>query len=79
MPEQINPWVPGGLYTLGTDGLGRSETRKHLRRHFEVDAEHIVVASLRQLSRQCKCEIAAVAKAIQDLGIDPDKVDPMKA
>jgi pyruvate dehydrogenase E1 component len=79
VPEQIDPWVPGGLYTLGTDGLGRSETRKHLRRHFEVDAEHIVVASLRQLVRQGKCDANTVAQAIKDLGIDPDKIDPMKA
>ena len=37
--DQITPWVPGGLLTLGTDGFGRSDTRENLRRFFEVDAE----------------------------------------
>lgn len=72
-PEQIDPWVPGGLYALGTDGMGRSESREALRRHFEVDAESIVVASLFQLSKRGKIDAKAVAKAIEDLGIDPEK------
>src|SRR5207245_2323848 len=46
VPDQIAPWVPGGLTTLGTDGYGRSDTRRNLRRFFEVDAEMIVVATL---------------------------------
>src|SRR5262249_42115445 len=71
--EQISPWVPGGLYALGTDGLGRSDLRENLRRHFEVDAENIVVAALRQLSLQGKCDKACVARAIKDLGIDAEK------
>jgi len=46
--------VPGGLFPLGTDGFGRSETRAALRRHFEVDAECITVAALLQLAqRRC--------------------------
>ena len=44
--EQIRPWVPGGIRPLGTDGFGRSETRAALRRHFEVDAENTVYATL---------------------------------
>src|SRR5204863_3503481 len=39
VPEQIAPWVPGGLTTLGTDGFGRSDTGDRLRRVFDVDAE----------------------------------------
>src|SRR5690606_37041939 len=42
VPDQIAPWVPGGLFTLGTDGFGRSDTRARLRRFFEVDAESTV-------------------------------------
>ncbi|MBL9122519.1 MAG: pyruvate dehydrogenase (acetyl-transferring), homodimeric type [Planctomycetaceae bacterium] len=79
VPEAIDRWVPGGLFALGTDGFGRSETREALRRHFEVDAESIVVASLYQLSREGKCEPAKVAQAIKDLGIDPEKIDPAGA
>src|SRR5439155_855825 len=46
VPDQIAPWVPGGLTALGTDGYGRSDTREQLRRFFEVDAECTVVATL---------------------------------
>jgi len=77
--EQISPWIPGGLYALGTDGLGRSDLRPRLRRHFEVDAENIVLASLRQLARQQKFDLAAVGKAVKQLGIDPEKIDPVTA
>ena len=79
LPEQIDPWVPGGLFALGTDGMGRSETREALRRHFEVDAECIVVASLYQLQQRGEIEPQAVADAIQSLGIDPNKVNPLYA
>ncbi len=48
--EQLTPWIPGDYYVLGTDGMGRSETRKTLRRHFEVDAESITIATLSRLS-----------------------------
>jgi pyruvate dehydrogenase E1 component len=77
--EQISPWVPGGLTALGTDGLGRSETREHLRRHFEVDAECIALAALRQLADRNQFDKRQLPQAIKDLGIDPNKIDPMIA
>ena len=72
--DQIAPWIPGGLFTLGTDGFGRSETRQNLRRFFEVDAECTVVATLYQLSRRGEVKPELVAKAIKDLGVNPEKV-----
>ena len=64
---------------LGTDGFGRSETRGPLRRHFEVDAECIAVAALYRLSQEGAVDRKAVAQAIKDLGINPEKADPFFA
>jgi len=74
--EQVRPYLPGPMVALGTDGMGRSETREALRRHFEVDAESIVIATLYQLAREGKIEKTEVAKAIADLNYDPEKPDP---
>jgi len=60
-------------------GMGRSATRPDLRRHFEVDAECIVVATLYQLSQEGKVDAKEVAKAIKDLGVDPEKINPLYA
>jgi pyruvate dehydrogenase E1 component len=79
LAEQIRPWIPGEMHVLGTDGFGRSEIRAPLRRHFEVDAETIVVATLYELSKQGKVEKAEVARAIKQLGIHPDKPNPATA
>ncbi len=76
VPDQIAPWVPGGLTTLGTDGFGRSDTRLALRRFFEIDAEMIVVATLDTLAKKGEVEKAVVAKSIKDLGIDSEKSYP---
>jgi pyruvate dehydrogenase E1 component len=76
IPDQIAPWVPGGLATLGTDGFGRSETRENLRRFFEVDAECTVIAVLYSLALKGGVDRQVVAQAIKDLGIDPEKVYP---
>ncbi len=75
--DQIAPWVPGGLMTLGTDGFGRSETRENLRRFFEIDAPSIVIATLYQLSRKGQVDVKVVEKAIKDLGVNPEKVHPI--
>ncbi len=75
--DQIAPWVPGGLMSLGTDGFGRSDTRKQLRRFFEIDAESIVIATLYQLSQKGLVTRKVVEKAIKDLGVDPEKAFPL--
>jgi pyruvate dehydrogenase E1 component len=77
VPDQIAPWVPGGLTTLGTDGFGRSDTRERLRRFFEVDASSVVVATLYALSKTGAVSRETVAKAIKDLGVDPEKPHPV--
>ncbi|HTN75250.1 MAG TPA: pyruvate dehydrogenase (acetyl-transferring), homodimeric type, partial [Pirellulaceae bacterium] len=76
LPEQLDRWVPGDLYVLGTDGMGRSESREALRRHFEVDAECVVIATLYRLARQGLIATSEVAQAIKDLGVNPEKIDP---
>ena len=76
VPDQIAPWVPGRLTTLGTDGFGRSDTRERLRRFFEVDAESTVVATLHALAQKGTIDRSIVAKAIKDLGLDPAKAHP---
>ncbi len=74
--EQLTQWIPGDYYVLGTDGMGRSETRTALRRHFEVDAESITIATLYRLSKQGVFQPQDVAQAIQDLGYNPEKTNP---
>jgi pyruvate dehydrogenase E1 component len=79
LPDQLGPWLKGRLLSLGTDGMGRSESRENLRRHFEVDAESIVVATLYKLMLEGKYDGAAVAQAIKDLGISPEKKSALYA
>lgn len=63
--DQISPWVLQNFASLGTDGFGLSDTRGALRRHFKVDAESIVVATLSQLANQGKISPKVVMKAIE--------------
>jgi pyruvate dehydrogenase E1 component len=77
VPDQIARWLPGRLFSLGTDGFGRSDTRATLRRFFEIDAECVVVATLYQLALHGTVERSVVQQAIQDLGIDADKANPL--
>lgn len=79
LAEQVQPWIPGDYYVLGTDGMGRSETRPALRRHFEVDAQFVVLAALYRLALQGKVDRSVVTKAITELGIDPEKANPLFA
>jgi pyruvate dehydrogenase E1 component len=76
VPDQIAPWIPGGLTTLGTDGFGRSDTRPRLRRFFEVDAELIVIATLFALYQKGSLAGETVEAAIKRLGVDPEKQFP---
>jgi pyruvate dehydrogenase E1 component len=76
VPDQIAPWVPGGLTTLGTDGFGRSDTRDRLRRFFEIDTPFIVLGTLSALAKQGAVDKKVLAQAIKDLGIDPEKAHP---
>jgi len=63
---------------LGTDGFGMSDTREALRRHFEVDAESIVIGALDGLRQDGKLSGADMARAVKDLGVDRGKIEPMK-
>jgi pyruvate dehydrogenase E1 component len=79
VPEMIARWVPGGLFPLGTDGFGRSDTRAALRRHFEVDAECVAVAALYQLAKRGAVKPEALREAMKRYEINPEKVSPMRA
>jgi pyruvate dehydrogenase E1 component len=68
--DQIAPWVPGQFSSLGTDGFGLSDTRGALRRHFKVDAESIVVATLQQLAKQGDVKAKTVQEAIDKYKIN---------
>ena len=79
LPDGIHKWVPNGLTSLGTDGFGRSESRESLRDFFEVDARHITLATLCALARRGRMSAAIAQKAMRELDISPDKVNPMTA
>jgi pyruvate dehydrogenase E1 component len=76
LPEALAKWIPGSLVSLGTDGFGRSENRVALRDFFEVDAKHIVLATLGALAREKKIGLDLVKQAVRDLGIDAEKLNP---
>jgi len=77
LPDSVSKWFPGKLYSLGTDGFGRSEGRAELRDFFEVDAKHIVLATLYALANEGSIKMDIVEKAIKDLKINPSKPNPM--
>jgi pyruvate dehydrogenase E1 component len=76
LPDGIREWVPGRFEVLGTDGFGRSDFRRHLRRFFEVDRHHVVVAALRALADEGEIEASVVEDAIRTYEIDPNASDP---
>jgi len=77
LPDSISRWIPGPFFSLGTDGFGRSDGRRHLRDFFEVDERYITLATLNLLTREGTVTPAAVKKAIKKMDIDPDKMNPM--
>jgi len=79
VPDMVGRWIGRPFHPLGTDGFGRSDTREALRRHFEVDAEHIVVATLAALAREGQVPAGVVARAIQEYGIEPEATEPRLA
>ncbi len=76
LPESISRWAPRAIVALGTDGFGRSENRASLRDFFEVDAKHIVLATLHELAKDGLLKIDVVKQAVKELGIDPEKPNP---
>jgi len=76
LPDAISRWFPRPLVSLGTDGFGRSESRAALRDFFEVDARHITLAALHALQQEERIKPEIVQRAIQELGINPEKLDP---
>ncbi len=77
--EQLRKWVPGRYEVLGTDGFGRSDTRAQLRKHFEVNSYHVVVAALKALADEGQLPAAKVTEAIAKYGIDAEKTNPLFA
>jgi pyruvate dehydrogenase E1 component len=75
VPDQIAAWVPSDWVSLGTDGYGRSDTRPALRRHFRVDAESVVVATLRELARRGEVKPETVEQAMRGYGLDSAGLD----
>jgi pyruvate dehydrogenase E1 component len=79
VPEQVARWIPQGLVPLGTDGYGRSDTREALRRFFEIDAESVALAALVELGKRGEVPADLPARAVAELGIDPERRDPVRS
>jgi pyruvate dehydrogenase E1 component len=75
-PDQIARWIHQPFVSLGTDGYGRSDTREALRRHFEVDPEHLTVAALSALADMGEVKPETVTDAIRRFEIDPERISP---
>jgi len=76
--DVVARFIPGRFVPLGTDGFGMSDTREALRRHFEVDAESVVLGALDALRLEGKLSAQELARAVGELGIDVNKVEAMK-
>jgi pyruvate dehydrogenase E1 component len=79
LPHSIAHWIRAPFVALGTDGFGRSDGREALREFFEVNARHVAVAALTALFQAGCVGREEVARAIRELGIDPEKPNPLTA
>jgi pyruvate dehydrogenase E1 component len=77
-PDSLAPWLSSRLVSLGTDGFGRSDNREYLRRHFEVNAESIVGATLSRLARDGKFDVKRAQAAFAELGLETETEDPAR-
>jgi pyruvate dehydrogenase E1 component len=77
LPDMVARWLPPDYLALGTDGFGRSDTRENLRSLFEIDPPHIAAGTLVSLARCGALAPSKAVKAIRELDIDPEKVDPL--
>ena len=75
--DQIRPYIPGRYKVLGTDGFGRSDTRKKLRHFFEVDRHYVAIAALKALADEGVIEAKIVSRALKLYKINPDKPNPV--
>ncbi|NMC19359.1 MAG: pyruvate dehydrogenase (acetyl-transferring), homodimeric type, partial [Thermogutta sp.] len=76
VPLSLARWIPGRYTVLGTDGFGRSEARRELRRFFEVDAEHVAFAALASLAAEDRFPKEKLPVVLEELGLDPDTPPP---
>ena len=76
--DQIRPYINKSFYSLGTDGFGRSDTRKNLRNFFEVDKEHVATYGLSVLAKEQLIPYKYAEEAIKKYNIDPEKPIPTK-
>ena len=79
LPDMVARWIDRPFTVLGTDGFGRSDTREALRGHFEVSPEQIAYATLHGLCLSGAADRGELVRAIAELGIDPERMDPREA
>jgi pyruvate dehydrogenase E1 component len=79
LPDMVARWMDRPFTVLGTDGFGRSDTREALRMHFEVSPQQIAYAALHGLCLTGEAGRDELVKAIAELGIDPERIDPREA
>lgn len=78
--EQIRRFIPSNnFFVLGTDGFGRSDSRKNLRHHFEIDPGYIVIAALTKLAHQGYIRANVILTAMKKFNINPEKINPRLA